>query len=58
MVAHGARAEILAGIEAIRDGLVVGMCEDERTIRLQAAQLLDDAMRRYDPPAPGLFIRA
>lgn len=54
VVAHVGRAEILAGMAAIRDGLAGDISADERTIRLQALQLLDDAMRRHDPPGHGL----
>jgi hypothetical protein len=31
--------------------MIDGISEDERMIRTQAIQHLDDAMRRYDPPA-------
>jgi len=56
VVAHIDRDHILAGLQAIRDGVVEGVSEDERVIRNQALGLLDDALRRYDPPA-GLFLK-
>lgn len=50
------RAHLVDAMDAIRAGIVESITEEERTIRLQAIQLLDDAMRRYDPPASGLFL--
>ena len=56
VVAHVGRNELLAGIEAIGAGLVDRIGADERVIRLQAIGLLEDAMRRYDPPATGMHL--
>ncbi len=57
VVAHLDRDHIIAGMKAIRAGLAFDICEDERVIRRQAYQLLEDAMRRFDPPAGGMFIQ-
>lgn len=54
VVAHIDREHMVAAISAVRAGLVDGVCQDERAIRVQAMGLLDDAMRRYEPPAIGM----
>jgi hypothetical protein len=57
VVAHLDRDHVEAGLKAIRAGLMIGISEDERVIRCQAIQLLEDAMGRFDPPAGGMFIQ-
>lgn len=54
--AHLDRDHTLAGMKSIRAGLVIGISEDERVIRCQAIQLLEDALGRFDPRASGMFI--
>ena len=54
VVAHVDRKHILGGMEAIGTGLLDKIAADERVIRLKAIRLLEDAMRRYDPPATGM----
>ncbi len=54
VVAHIDRDHIIAGMNAIREGLVDGAGSDERAIKLSAIQLLEDALHRFDPPAIGL----
>jgi ClpP class serine protease len=58
VVAHIDREHIVSGMQAIRDGLVDDVSEDEGVIREQALGMLDDALRRYDPPAGGQFLQA
>jgi DNA integrity scanning protein DisA with diadenylate cyclase activity len=58
VVAHIDQAHIVERIKAIRAGLVVGMTAEERAIRIAAIDLLEDAARRYDPPAVGMHWKA
>ena len=51
VVAHIDRDHIREGIKAIRAGLVVGITEEERVIRIAAIELLEDAATHYDQPA-------
>jgi hypothetical protein len=57
VVAHLDRDHIIAGMKAIRTGLVVDVSVDERTIRGAAYELLEYALQRYDPPAGGMLIQ-
>lgn len=44
------------GASSIRAHLTDDLTADERAARLGALQLIDDARRRYAPPATGLSI--
>ena len=57
VAAHVNRDEIAAAIKAIRSGLVIGITEEERVIRIGAIELLEDALRRDDAPVMGMFLR-
>ena len=48
VAAHIDRENVLAAMRAIRSGLVVGISEDERPIRLRALNLLVAALERAD----------
>jgi hypothetical protein len=45
-------------IASIRAGLEGSISEDERIIRLQALELLQDGRRRYAGPEFGVWLRA
>jgi hypothetical protein len=47
-----------AAAVAIRAGLVDGICTDEKEVRLQALQLLDEGQRRNLPFNAGMWITA
>jgi hypothetical protein len=49
VVAHIDRDNIVEGIKAIRAGLIVGITEEERVIRISAIELLEDAAARWAP---------
>jgi hypothetical protein len=49
------RPEMQAG-RSIRAGLA-GSCAEERSVRLGALALIDDARRRFKPDMPGSFMR-
>jgi hypothetical protein len=51
VVAHIDRDHMAEGIKAIRAGILVGITEEERVIRCQAIDLLEEARQRYSPPA-------
>jgi hypothetical protein len=48
---------MLEAIKAIRAGFVIGITEEERVIRVAAINMLEDAMRRHEPAAMGMFLR-
>jgi hypothetical protein len=50
-VAHIDADHIREGMRAIRAGLVVGITEDERVIRIAAIELLEAALQRLGRPA-------
>lgn len=51
-VAHIDADHISEGMRAIRAGLVVGITEEERVIRVAAIELLEAALQRFGrPPA-------
>lgn len=58
VAANVGRSEIIEGMMAIRAGLVVGISEEERVIRIAAIDMLEEAMRRHDPPAMGMFLKS
>jgi hypothetical protein len=57
VVAHIERWHIRSAMEAIREGVTVWCGEDERAVRLAAMDLLDEALRRYEPSNASLFLR-
>jgi len=57
VVAHVGASETRAAIGRIREDLPFSLDGDERVIRRQAIQLLEDALHRFDPPASGLHLR-
>jgi hypothetical protein len=56
VAAHVDRAHMLEAIKSIRAGLVIGITEEERVIRIAAIDMLEDAMRRFEPGAMGMFL--
>src|SRR5579875_3218331 len=58
VVAHLDHEHIREGIRAIRAGFVIGISEEERVIRVAAIELLEDALRRFEPAATGLFLKS
>jgi hypothetical protein len=57
VAAHVERSHMLEAIKAIRAGFVIGITEEERVIRIAAIELFEDAMRRHEPAATGMFLR-
>ena len=51
------REHMLEAIRAIRAGFVIGITEEERVIRVAAIDMLEDAMRRHEPAAMGMFLK-
>jgi len=47
-----------AAEQAVRDGMVEGICGDELEIRLHALELLQDGQRRQIPFTAGTWVRA
>jgi hypothetical protein len=54
-VAHIDADHIREGMRAIRAGLVVGITEEERVIRIAAIEMLEAALLRFGSPAATLF---
>ena len=54
VVAHLDRGHLIAGLEAIHEGLVDGINAHERASRLTAIDLLERALTRQTQPANGL----
>ncbi len=57
VAAHVERAHLLAAMQSIRAGCVIGITEEERVIRIAAIDMLEDAMRRDEPAAMGMFLQ-
>jgi hypothetical protein len=57
VAAHVERGHMLEAIKSIRAGFVIGITEEDRVIRIAAIDLLEDAMRRHEPAAMGMFLQ-
>lgn len=54
VVAHLGRDHLIAGLEAVHDGLIDGINAHERASRLEAIDLLERALTLQARPASGL----
>ena len=54
VAAHLDRAHVIAGLEAIHEGLTEAIGAHERASRLRAIDLLERALARQTTPAAGL----
>jgi hypothetical protein len=57
VAAHVERSHMLEAIKSIRAGFVIGITEEERSIRIAAIDILEEAMRRHEPGVMGMSLQ-
>ena len=57
VAAHVEREHLSQAIKSIRSGFLIGITEEERVIRIAAIDMLENAMRRFEPAAMGMFLQ-
>jgi hypothetical protein len=58
VAAHVERSHMLEAIKSIRAGFAIGITEEERVILIAAIDMLEDAMRRFEPGATEMFLQS
>lgn len=58
VAAHIEREHLEEAKQAIRAGFVIGISDQERGIRTDAIELLDDALHRFEHGMVGMFLYA